>query len=157
MKTSKSPKIIKNKKAHFLYQIIETYNAGIQLVGCDVKMIRSGKINLSESYCNFINNELYISSFHLAERNNDRLVVFKNKAQRKLLLNKRELNKLEQKQVEKGMSIVPLSMFFTESGWVKAEIALVKGKREFDKRQVIKASESKKELDRLKKVKSRYN
>jgi SsrA-binding protein len=142
---------IRNKKAFFHYHIIDTYIAGIQLMGLDIKLIRLGKASLSEAYCNFMNNELYISNMHLAERAGERLVVFKNKTQRKLLLNRKELNKLQKRIVEKGLSIVPLTLFINDNGFVKIEIALVKGKREYDKRQTIKENDSKRELGRLKK------
>jgi len=151
MKQNKSTLKLRNKKAYFYYHILETYLAGIQLKGMDVKLIRSGKVSLSESYCNFIGNELYISNFHLAEREQDKVVVYKNKTQRKLLLKRRELNKWQKRIVEKGLSIVPLEMFFSERGFVKVEIALVKGKREYDKRQSLRKVDSNRELDRFKK------
>ncbi len=142
---------IRNKKAYFRYHILETNVAGIQLLGLDIKLIRLGKVSLSESYCNFMNNELYISNMHLAERVGERLVVFKNKTQRKLLLNRKELNKWQKRINEKGMSVVPLTLFINDNGFVKIEISLVKGKREYDKRQTIKENDSKRELNRLKK------
>ncbi len=142
---------IHNKKACHYYHILETYIAGIQLVGSDIKQIRIGKASLSESYCSYANNELFVCNMHLAEREGERFVISKNKTQRKLLLNRRELNKWEKRVVEKGISIVPLSLFFNENGLVKIEIALVKGKREYDKRQLLKAVESKREMDRYQK------
>ncbi|MBI9066860.1 MAG: SsrA-binding protein SmpB [Salinivirgaceae bacterium] len=142
---------IRNKKAFFNYNILEEFKAGIQLLGLDVKLIRAGKVGISEAYCNFMNNELYITNLHLAEREGERYVVSKNKTQRKLLLNKRELSKLEKRIVEKGLSIVPLRMYFTASGFVKLDIALAKGKREYDKRDTLKTNESNRELDRYKK------
>lgn len=151
MKQKNPPIKLRNKKAYFHYHILETHTAGMQLMGTDVKLIRLGKISISESYCNFINNELYVSNLHLAERGGDRVVVYKNKTQRKLLLNRRELNKWEKRVDEKGLSIVPLQLYFNERGLVKIEVALVKGKREFDKRHSLKDEESKRELDRHKK------
>jgi SsrA-binding protein len=142
---------IRNKKAYFHYHILETYTAGIQLVGVDIKQIRSRKVSLSEAYCSFVNNELFISNMHLAEREGERFVVSKNKTQRKLLLNRRELNKWMKRVAEKGVSMVPLTLFFNENGLVKLEIALAKGKREYDKRQTLKNAESDRELDRYKK------
>ena len=143
---------IRNKKAYFHYNILETYIAGVQLMGLDIKSIRSGKVGLSEAYCNFINNELYISNMHLVDRDNERLVLHKNRTHRKLLLNRRELNKWQKKVVEKGLSIIPLTLYFSDNGYVKIEIALVKGKREYDKRHSLKNEESKREIDRVKKV-----
>lgn len=145
-----TPKV-RNKKAFFHYHILETYQAGVQLVGWDVKLIRLGKVGISESYCSFIGNELFITNLHLAERENDRVVVYKNKTQRKLLLNKRELLKLQKRIVEKGLSIVPLELYFNENGFVKVEIALVKGKREYDKRESLKKADSQRELSKIKK------
>ncbi|MDA3891078.1 MAG: SsrA-binding protein SmpB [Salinivirgaceae bacterium] len=142
---------IRNKKAYFRYNILETFTAGIQLMGLDIKLIRSGKVSISESYCNFFGNELYVNNLHLAERESDRVVVHKNKTERKLLLNRRELNKLQKRVDEKGLSIVPLKMYFNDRGLIKLEIALVKGKREYDKRNTIKQAESNRELDRLSK------
>ena len=143
---------IRNKKAYFHYNILETYTAGVQLMGLDIKSIRNGKVGLSESYCNFINDELYISNMHLVDRDNERLVLYKNRTHRKLLLNRRELNKWQKRIVEKGLSIVPLTLFFSDNGYVKIEIALVKGKREYDKRESLKTDESKREIDRFKKL-----
>lgn len=147
-----SPKI-KNKKAYFHYNILESFTAGIQLMGLDIKLIRSGKVSISESYCVFMNNELYVNNLHLAERESDKVVVHKNKTMRKLLLNRRELNKLNKRTTEKGLSIVPLEMYFNEKGLVKLEIALVKGKREYDKRESLKKADSDRELSRIKKKK----
>jgi len=146
-----APAKIRNKKAWHHYHVIETYIAGIQLIGSDIKQIRNGKASLSESYCSYVNSELFVSNMYLAERENERFVVSKNKTQRKLLLNRRELNKWEKRVAEKGISIVPLSLFFNEKGFVKLEIALVKGKREYDKRQSLKSEKSKREMDRYKK------
>jgi SsrA-binding protein len=151
MNKKAAPGSIKNKKARHLYHVLDTYTAGIQLIGDDVKLIRMGKAGITESYGQFIKRELYLTNMHLAERENDRLVMPKNKTMRKLLLNRRELNKWEKRVVEKGVSLVPLSLFFNNDGRVKVEIALVKGKREYDKRQTLKNEESKRELSRVKK------
>jgi SsrA-binding protein len=151
MKQKNATITLRNKKAYFLYTVLETQTAGIQLMGMDVKLIRSGKASISEAYCNFIIGELYISNMHLAERESDRVVVYKNKTQRKLLLKRRELGKWNKRSVEKGMSIVPLTLYFNDNGFVKIEIALVKGKREYDKRHSLKNAESDRELDRYKK------
>ncbi len=148
----KLPEIkVRNKKAFHYYNILETMTAGIMLIGLDVKLIRLGRVSISETYCSYINNELYINNLHLAERDVERIVVFKNKTQRKLLLKKRELQKWQKRIDEKGLSIVPISMYLNERGLIKLDIALVKGKREFDKRQTLKKEESNRELDRIKK------
>lgn len=148
MKNEKQFPRIQNKKAHHFYYVLESYTAGIQLLGLDVKHVRLGKVSIGESFGSFINNELYLTNFRLAEREGDRTVDIKFQAQRKLLLNRKELDKLEKRIVEKGNAIVPLQMYFDQNGRVKVEIALVKGKHEFDKRQSLKQRESHREMDR---------
>lgn len=142
---------IKNKKAYFHYHLLETYTAGIQLLGWDIKLVRAGKVGISEAYCNFIGNELFVTNMHLAEHNRERLVVAGNKTARKLMLNRNELNKLQKRITEKGLTIIPLRMFLNDAGLIKLEISLAKGKRKFDKRYSIKTAESKRELDHMKK------
>lgn len=151
MNKKEIPAPVRNKRAYHFYHILESVTAGIQLLGNDVKMIRARKVGLTETYASFVQGELFISNMYLAEREGERFVVSKNKTQRKLLLNRRELNRWEKRVIEKGVSIVPLTLFFNENGFVKLEIALVKGKREFDKRQSLKNEESKREMDRHKK------
>lgn len=143
---------LRNKKATFLYEIIETYTAGIQLLGTEIKSIRNGKASLTETYCSFINNELYIKNLYVAEYEMGGYVNHEPRRDRKLLLNRQELNKLNKKIKERGFSIVPLSLFITGKGLVKIDIALARGKKQFDKREDIKAKDNKREMDRMHKV-----
>ncbi len=140
---------IKNKKASFEYHVIQTYEAGIVLSGTEVKSIRYGKANISEAYCLFDkNNELWIKNMHISEY---KLGTYNNhepKRDRKLLLKKSELKKLHRRVTEKGNSIVPLRVFFSERGLVKVEIAIAQGKKSYDKRQSIKEKDMKRDKSR---------
>lgn len=139
---------IKNKRAFFDYHILDTYVAGIALLGTEIKSIRQGKANMTDSFCTFIGNQLYIRNLHISEYSHSSFYHHEIKRDRVLLLSKKELKKLKAKGEEKGFSIVPLRIFTNERGYAKLEIALAKGKKEFDKRETIKDRESKRELDR---------
>ena len=147
-KANKVPEVISNKRATYNYTFLDTYKAGIVLNGTEVKAIREGKANLNDSYCYFKNDELWVKNLHIAEYkfgshyNHEPLRV------RKLLLGKKELKRLHDKIKEKGLTIIPISLFFNERGFAKLEIALAKGKKTFDKRDSIKDRESKVNLDR---------
>jgi len=141
--------ILKNKKAFFNFQILDTYNAGIQLTGTEVKSIRDKKVNFTDSYCVFINNELWIKEIHIAEYSFGSYNNHQPKRDRKLLLKKKELQKIQKKTKEKGLTIVPLSLFFSESGFVKVEIGIAKGKKEFDKRESLKQKDAKRNMDKM--------
>ncbi|OFX86588.1 MAG: SsrA-binding protein [Bacteroidetes bacterium GWF2_33_16] len=141
---------IKNKKAGFSYEFIDKYIAGIKLTGTEIKSIRGGKANLIDTYCYFVEHELYVRGLNISEYSFGTHYNHEPKRDRKLLLTRRELNKLEKKVSEKGLTIVALRLFITESGWAKLEIALAKGKQEFDKREDIKKKDVKRDLDRLK-------
>jgi SsrA-binding protein len=151
MTAKEQPKRIVNKKAYHYYHILDTLTAGIQLYGTDVKLVREGRVGITEAYAAFMNDELYLNNLHLAEHAFGRAVTQTSKTQRKLLLKRRELNRWQSRIVEKGISIVPLSLYFSDNGWLKAELALVKGKREYDKRQTLKTDEAKRELSRISK------
>jgi SsrA-binding protein len=146
-----------NKKAKFSYEFLQTYVAGIQLFGTEIKSIRDGKVNLSDGYCYFKDNELWVKNIHISEysmgtyNNHDPLRV------RKLLLHKRELRKLQAAVKEKGLTIVPFRLFINEKGLAKLEIALARGKKTHDKRETIKERESKRELSSMMKSGKRYN
>lgn len=129
---------IKNKRAGFEYIFLETYTAGIVLAGTEIKSIREGKASLADSYCTFTRGELYVKNLHIAEYNRASYNKKDPKRDRKLLLNRKELNKLERSVKEKGLTIVPLVLFIASNGYAKLEIALAKGKKEYDKRQSIK-------------------
>ena len=138
-----------NRKAKYAYQFVQTLIAGMQLTGTEIKSLRAGKASLAESFCLFKKNELWVKGMHIAEytqgsHNNHEVYRL-----RKLLLNKRELEKLQQKTKEKGMTIVPYKIFFSERGLAKMEIALAKGKKIHDKRESIKQKDSKRALDRV--------
>lgn len=139
---------IKNKRAYFDYHIVEKFNAGIALLGTEIKSIRQGKANMSDAFCMFIGNTLYVRNLHISEYSHSSFYHHDIKRDRVLLLQKKELKKLKAKSEEKGYTIVPLRIFTNERGFAKMEIALAQGKKEFDKRDSIKERESKRELDR---------
>ena len=142
-----------NKKAKFEYQLLDQYKAGIVLTGTEIKSIRLSKASISESFCEFNdNNELFIINMFIDEYEFGNHHNHKTKSQRKLLLNKKELRKLNKDVKNTGLTIVPLKVFINEKGFAKLLISLAKGKKTFDKRQVIKDRESKIQLDRLKKI-----
>jgi SsrA-binding protein len=139
---------IKNRSAYHDYFIEDKYDAGMVLAGTEVKSIRDGKVSFVDSFCFFHKGELWVRNMHIAEykfgTTNNHLTVH----DRKLLLNKRELIKLETKMKEKGFAIVPLRIFFNENGYAKLEIGLGKGKKYFDKRESIKKRDVQKEIKR---------
>ena len=139
---------IRNKKAFFEYEMLETFIAGIQLAGTEIKSIRSGKASLVDSYCQFTLGELYVKNMHISEYDFGNINNHEAKRDRKLLLQKRELGKLSKKLKESGLTIVPLKLFITEKGLAKLEIALAKGKKVYDKRETLKAKDSKRDMDR---------
>jgi len=142
---------IKNKRAYFDYEIIEKFVAGIQLSGTEIKSVRAGRASLVESYCYFIKGELWVKGMNISEYFYG---TFNNHAPhrvRKLLLNKKELKKLDRKTKESGLTIIPLRMFLNERGIAKLEIALAKGKKKHDKRETLKAKDQKLEMDRARK------
>ncbi|MDR0714275.1 MAG: SsrA-binding protein SmpB [Bacteroidales bacterium] len=142
---------IRNKKASFEYEFLEKYVAGIQLAGTEIKSIREGKANLVDAYCFFRNRELWMQGMHIAEYCLGTCNNHDPARERKLLLTRRELNKLERKSQDKGLTIIAIQMFLNERGYAKVEIAVARGKKMYDKRQNIKQRDAKRELDRLKK------
>ena len=143
---------IKNKKAYFDYEIEEKYIAGIKLTGTEIKSIRLGKVSLADAYCIFENNELFVRGMNIAEYAYGTYNNHDPRNDRKLLLTRKELKKLDRKVKEKGFTIVALRIFIAENGYAKLEIALAKGKREFDKRENIKQKDIKRDLDRYRKA-----
>ena len=139
---------IKNRKASFEYQFIATFVAGISLLGTEIKSIRDNKANISDAHCVFIDNELYVKSLHIAEYPNGGYINHEPKRDRKLLLNRQELNKMLGKVKEKGNSIIPIRLFINEKGKAKLEIALAKGKKIYDKRESIKEKDQKRDIAR---------
>ena len=139
---------INNKKASFLYFLMQEYNAGMVLYGSEIKSIRAGKANLNDAYCTFINGELWVMQMHIAEYRFSSFGKFEAKRDRKLLLNRKELRKLEAKSKEKGYTIVPTLLYIDERGWCKLKIALAKGKHSYDKRESIKERDTNREIKR---------
>ena len=140
---------IRNKRASFEYEFIEKFVAGIQLFGTEIKSIRAGKASLVDSYCYFTRNELYVVGMHISEYKFGSYYNHEEKRERKLLLNRKELNKLDRKTKESGLTIVPIRLFINDRGFAKMEIALCRGKKHYDKRESLKQKDHKREIDRM--------
>jgi SsrA-binding protein len=152
MQASQNKISIRNRKASFNYELVEKFTAGIVLGGTEIKSLRQGKANLVDAYCYFRDDELWVRGMNIAEYSFGSYNNHEPARDRKLLLTKRELGKLKRKSQEKGFTIVATRLFVNERGLAKLDIALARGKREYDKRQDIKERDSKKELARLKKI-----
>lgn len=139
---------IKNKKAEYQFFLIDRYTAGIVLTGTEIKSIRVGKASVGESFCVFINGELFIKNMYVAEYSHGSAFNHVPRRDRKLLLNKRELRKLQVKIKEKGLTIIPVVLFIDENGRAKIEIALAKGKKLYDKRETLKEKDLKRQMQR---------
>jgi SsrA-binding protein len=139
---------IVNRRASFEYQFLVKYTAGIMLKGTEIKSIREGNVNMSDAFCTFHNDGLYLHQMHIAKFTEGTYNNHEPTRERKLLLNKRELNQLEKKSQEQGLTIIPIRVFISERGFAKVEIALARGKKLYDKREDIKAKDQKRELDR---------
>ncbi len=139
---------IKNRSAYFEYYIDDKYVAGIALLGTEVKSLRTGRASFNDSYCLFQKGELWIKSLHIAEYSHGTVNNHDPVRDRKLLLTKRELKKLDAKIKEKGYTIIPLRIFFTDKNLAKLEIGLAKGKKLHDKRETIKQRDTERELKR---------
>jgi len=143
---------IQNKKARFEYEILDKYTAGIQLTGTEIKSIRLSKARITESFCEFNDQgELFIINMYIEEYAFGNHFNHKTTSERRLLLNKKELRKLEREVEAKGNTVVPLKLFINENGWAKLDIALAKGKKTHDKRQTMKDRDNKRDLARIKK------
>ncbi|MBQ3659335.1 MAG: SsrA-binding protein SmpB [Bacteroidales bacterium] len=149
MPKAKSTVEIKNRRASFDYEFVERFTAGIVLSGTEIKSIRAGKASLVDSYCYFVGGELFVRNMNVAEYWWGSYNRHDPKRDRKLLLNKRELRKLQRATREKGMTIVAIKIFISEKGYAKLDIALARGKREFDKRESIKEKDMRRERERL--------
>ncbi len=141
--------IIKNKKASFEYSFLVSFTAGIMLTGTEVKAIREGKATLSDSFCILANGDLWVKNMHIAEYKQGSYNNHEPKRLRRLLLNKSELVKIQSKLKEKGVTIIPIQLFFNERGLAKLEIALARGKKTFDKREDIKKKDQQREIARV--------
>jgi SsrA-binding protein len=143
---------ILNKKAKFQYEILDKYTAGISLTGTEIKSIRSSKASIAESFCEFNDRgELFVINMTIEEYAFGNYYNHKPKAERKLLLNKKELKKIEKEVNIKGNAIIPLRLFINDNGYAKLVISLAKGKKLYDKRDTIKDRDNKRDLDRIKK------
>ncbi len=144
---------IQNKKARFLYEILDRYTAGIVLTGTEIKSIRSSKASIAESFCEFNEaGELFVVNATIEEYAFGNYYNHRPKAIRKLLLNKKELKKLNKEVQNTGLTIIPLRLFINEKGYAKMDIALAKGKKLYDKRETMKDRDNKRDLDRIKKA-----
>ena len=139
---------IKNKRARFEYFIDEEFIAGIVLSGTEIKSIRNGKASIIESYCVIAEGELFIRNMYIAPYENASFYTHKTRGDRKLLLNKKELNRIEKFLKVKGNTIVPLKLFLSDKGWLKIQIACARGKKLHDKREDLKEKDDKREMDR---------
>jgi len=137
---------IRNRQAFFEYFIEDKYDAGMVLAGTEVKSLREGKASFNDSYCFFNKGELWIKSLHIAEYSHGTVNNHDPVRERKLLLNRKELKKIESKIKEKGVTVIPLRIFFSEKGLVKMEIGLGKGKKLYDKRESIKQRDNDREM-----------
>lgn len=139
---------IKNKKASFEYEFIEKLEAGMQLVGTEIKSIREGKASIKEGYCAFKKGELFVFNIDISPYSEASFSNHEPKRPRKLLLHKQELEKLFKKKKDVGLTIIPIKLFINASGYAKLNIALAKGKKLQDKRESLKAKDAKRQIDR---------
>lgn len=152
MKGGRGDIVIRNKRASHDYEFLEKFIAGIKLSGTEIKSLRQGKATIADSYCLINNGEMYIKGMHIAEywwgnlNNHDPL------RERKLLLTKREIKKIDRKVKETGLTIIVIKVFINDRGLAKAEIAISKGKKEYDKRETLKRKDANREMDRMRKV-----
>ena len=142
---------INNKKAKYDYSLLDKYTCGIVLTGNEIKSIRDSNASLNNSYCEFEADELYVVNMHVDQYKNSSEPNYEPKRRRKLLLNKQELRKIQKQVIDVGITVVATSLFISKKGIAKLNISVAKGKREFDKRNVIKDRESKISLKRIKK------
>lgn len=148
MPRPKSKIQITNRRASFDYEFLETYEAGIVLVGTEIKSLRAGKASLQDSYCYFVNGELYVRGMNIATYFWGSWGGHEPLRDRKLLLTKRELRHLQQADKQKGLTIVAVRAYIADNGFAKLHIALAKGKKEYDKRQSIKEKDIRREMER---------
>jgi SsrA-binding protein len=139
---------IKNRKATFEYSIMAEFSAGIQLTGTEIKSIRAGKANIGEAYCTMVKTELFVRNMYIEEYVQGNIYNHEPKRDRKLLLKRSELNKLQTKLKDKGLTVIPLHLYINEKGLAKLEIALAKGKKLYDKRESLKEKDVKRDMAR---------
>ena len=141
---------IQNKKARFEYELLDFFTAGMQLLGTEIKSLRQGKASLQESFCHMRDGELWIKNMHIAEYTFGNINNHDPLRERKLLLKRMELKKIEKKIKDQGITIVPLKVYITDKGFAKIDIALARGKKLYDKRESLKEKDVKRDLDRRK-------
>jgi SsrA-binding protein len=139
---------IKNRRASFEYILLMELSAGIQLTGTEIKSIRAGKANITDAYCVFVKEELFVRNLHIEEYEQGNRFNHEPKRDRRLLLHRQELNKLRSKLKDQGLTIVPLQMYISDSGYAKLDIALAKGKKLYDKRESLKERDVKRNMAR---------
>lgn len=142
---------IKNRKARFEYEILDKFTAGIVLRGTEIKAIREGQASITEAFCEFSNGELFVINMTIQEYSHATFFNHAPKSERKLLLNRNELRKLEKEVKNTGLTIIPLLLFTTDKGLAKLDIALARGKKQYDKRETMKDRDTKRDLSRIKK------
>jgi SsrA-binding protein len=140
---------IKNKKASFEFFFLEEYTAGMVLTGTEIKSIREGKVSMADAYCIFHKSELYVKNLNISKYDNGTYYNHEPLRERKLLLSKRELRKLESKLTDKGLTIIPTRLFINDRGLAKLDLALAKGKKLYDKRESIKEKDVKRDQERF--------
>ena len=144
----KSDVNIKNRRASFDYLLLDRYTAGIQLFGTEIQSIRDGKASLADTYCIFLGNELWVKQMHIAEYRFGSYTNHDVKRDRKLLLTRKELRKLDRLTRESGKTIIPLRLFINEKGFAKLEIGLCQGKHTYDKRDALRKADDQREVQR---------
>lgn len=145
-------KEIVNRKAKHEYSFVQEYEAGIVLVGSEVKSIRLGNANLTDAYCLFIGDHLWVKNMYIGQYDQATLYNHESRRDRILLIKKSEIRKIKRRIEEKGMTLIPYKVYFSERGFIKVQIAVAQGKKSFDKREDIKDRDNKRELDRIKKA-----
>ncbi len=143
------PANIKNKRATFDYELVDTYTAGIVLTGTEIKSVRAGKAGLSDTFCYFNNGELWVKNMYIAEYSYGSYNNHAARRERKLLLNRKELERLARGTKDPGYTIVPVRLFVNEKGLAKVAVALAKGKKQYDKRESLKERDDKREMARM--------
>jgi SsrA-binding protein len=143
---------IKNKKAYFDYELLEKAVAGMELTGTEIKSIREGKVSLADSYCFFKNNELWVKGMRISEYDQGSYNNHDPYRERRLLLKRSELNRFEKRVREKGLTMVALRLFLSENNLAKLEIALARGKKEYDKREAIRQKDLRRDMERMRKI-----
>jgi len=144
--------VIKNKKASHDYEFLDKFIAGIQLTGTEIKSIRLGKVSLADSYCFFKNNELWVKGMRISEYDQGSYNNHEPYRERRLLLKRKELNRFEKRVREKGLTMVALRLFMSDNNLAKLEIALARGKKEYDKRESIRQKDLRRDMERIGKI-----